>query len=105
MFFSVSNIRLTVTIPDSICNVSGLQVLDLSSNNMSGRMPSCLFEAHSSNSGPSVLNLKNNRFFGTIPDNFPSNCSLQTLSLNGNQLGGSIPKSIVNCKSLEVLDI
>ena len=52
-----------------------------------------------------VLNLRRNNLSGTISENFPRKCGLQTLSLNGNQLEGMLPKSLANCTNLEVLDI
>lgn len=62
---------------------SNYRVLDLSDNSLSGRIQSCLFDTELD-----VLNLRNNRLHGTLPDTFSSNCSLQTLSLSGNLLRG-----------------
>ncbi|KAK0583977.1 hypothetical protein LWI29_005887 [Acer saccharum] len=89
-FFSVSNNKLTSVIPESLCNATWLQVLDLSSNNLSGRIPTCLFEMGNS---LGVLNIRRNSLYGTLPEKFPGYCGLQTLSLNGNQLEGMVPKS------------
>lgn len=101
-FFSLSSNKFHGSIPVSICNATYLQVLDLSNNFFSGKIPQCLIEM----SGTlGVLNLRRNRLDGPIPDFFPGNCSLQTLNLNGNKIEGQLPMSLANCKKLEVVDI
>ncbi|KAG7965130.1 hypothetical protein I3843_09G208500 [Carya illinoinensis] len=103
-FLSLSSNKLNGSIPASICNISELQVLDMSNNSVSGTIPHCLFEMV--NFWPlAVLNLEGNNLSGKISDTFPGNCSLHTLTLNGNQLEGGLPKSLDNCKSLQVLDL
>ncbi|CAN1277008.1 Receptor-like protein 9DC3 [Linum perenne] len=52
-----------------------------------------------------VLNLRDNKLSGNIPDRFQESCSLETLDLSKNQLEGSFPKSLSNCTSLKVLDL
>ncbi|KAH0635818.1 hypothetical protein KY289_035733 [Solanum tuberosum] len=101
-FFSVANNSITGIIPESICNVSYLQVLDFSNNALSGTIPKCLLE-YSTTLG--VLNIGNNRLHGVIPDSFPIGCALQTLDLSENKFQGKLPKSLVNCKLLEVLNV
>ncbi|XP_024190115.1 receptor-like protein 33 [Rosa chinensis] len=56
-------------------------------------------------SGLAVLNLRRNNLVGSISDNFPGNCSLETLDLNGNRLEGKFPKSLAQCAKLEVLNL
>ncbi|XP_040966937.1 receptor-like protein 9DC3 [Gossypium hirsutum] len=51
------------------------------------------------------LNLKKNKFYGTIPPTFAKGCRLTNLNLNGNLLGGPLTPSILNCRGLEVLDL
>ncbi|OAY43748.1 receptor-like protein 35 [Manihot esculenta] len=102
IFFSLSNNSLTGVIPESICNATSLQVLDLSGNDLNGRIPSCLIE-RSENLG--VLNLRKNNFGGNIQDNFPANCNLKTLDMSRNLLEGKVPQSLINCNTLEVLDL
>ncbi|XP_027775251.1 receptor-like protein 35 [Solanum pennellii] len=99
-FFSVANNGITGIIPESICNVSYLQVLDFSNNALSGTIPPCLLD-----NVFGVVNLGNNKLNGVIPDSFSIGCSLQTLDLSANNLQGRLPKSIVNCKLLEVLNV
>ncbi|XP_057801181.1 receptor-like protein 48 [Salvia miltiorrhiza] len=101
LFFSIANNNLTGTIPQSLCNATYLQVLDLSHNNLNGSIPNCLINSYSL----AVLNLRRNKFVGDIPDLFSSSCVLKTLDLSQNNLGGKIPLSMANCKSLEVLNV
>ncbi|KAL3536550.1 hypothetical protein ACH5RR_005011 [Cinchona calisaya] len=102
IFFSVSNNKLVGHIPESICKVSYLQVLDLSGNTLTGRVPDCLFE---NMEFLGVLNLGTNNLSGDIPDKFSVTCALKTLDLSRNAIEGNVPRSLVNCTSLEVLNI
>ncbi|TYH21029.1 hypothetical protein ES288_A04G009600v1 [Gossypium darwinii] len=102
-------IRGNLSIPASrikvsslICNVTFLQILDLSHNNLSGTIPQC-FGNLSDSLG--FLNLKKNKFYGTIPLTFAKGCQLSNFNLNGNLLEGPLTPSIFNCKGLEVLDL
>ncbi|XP_062081198.1 receptor-like protein 6 [Humulus lupulus] len=99
-FFSISNNSLDGEISHLICNLSLLEVLDLSNNNLSGNIPPCL-----GNSSLSVLDLHKNKLHGIIPSHFSKGNFLQVLNLNENQLEGSLPKSLLNYKWLEFLDI
>ncbi|XP_055812696.1 receptor-like protein 7 [Solanum dulcamara] len=101
-FFSVANNSIAGIIPESICNISYLQVLDFSYNAFSGTIPRCLLN-NSTILG--VLNLGNNRLYGVIPDSFPIGCTLKTLDLSRNTFEGKLPKSLVNCMLLEVLNV
>jgi hypothetical protein len=77
-------------------------VLDISINNISGKIPSCLMKMTQT---LVVLNLRTNNLIGAIPDVFPPSCALRTLDLQKNYLDGKIPKSLVNCSALEVLNL
>ncbi|KAB1227247.1 Receptor-like protein 12 [Morella rubra] len=101
-FFSLSKNKLHGSIPASICNGTGLLVLDLSANSLSGSIPQCLMGMCVT---LKLLNLGRNHLTGTIFNAFPSLCSLKLLALDGNQLKGELPKSLANCTKLEVLDI
>ena len=100
--FKVSDNKLNGEIPEVICNLTSLSVLDLSNNNLSGKLPPCL--GNKSNTA-SVLNLRNNSFSGDIPETFTSGCSLRVVDLSQNKLEGKIPKSLANCTKLEILNL
>lgn len=76
--------------------------LDLSNNNLSGRLPHCLGNF---SKDLSVLNLQGNRFHGTIPQTFLKGNVIRNLDFNGNQLEGLVPRSLIICRELEVLDL
>ncbi|XP_060667914.1 receptor-like protein 33 [Ziziphus jujuba] len=99
-FFCVSRNKLTGEVPSSICHLEQLQVLDLSYNNLSGKIPNCLGDF---SYDLSILNLRMNRFEGSIPKSFQT--ILRSLNLNGNQFEGSLPMSLLNCSMLEVLNV
>ncbi|KAF7027228.1 hypothetical protein CFC21_039290 [Triticum aestivum] len=99
-YLSMSNNSINGYIPETVCN-SSLDVLDLSHNNFSGPIPSCLIE----NARRSVLNLRENHFEGTLPSNITSECTFQTIDLHDNKIEGQIPRGLSNCSYLEVLDI
>ncbi|KAL1816963.1 hypothetical protein ACET3Z_019537 [Daucus carota] len=101
-FFSVSSNKLTGTIPESICEATYLQVLDLSNNGFSGVIPSCLLGQTDS---LVVMNLGNNKFSGDINGTFMENCGLRTLDLHANSLQGNVPISLSKCTMLEVLNL
>ncbi|KAM6550999.1 hypothetical protein CsatB_000807 [Cannabis sativa] len=101
LFISISNNSLVGEISPMICNLSGLQGLDLSNNNLCGNIPPCLGYS----SFLSVLDLRMNKFDGIISPVFVWGSKLRVLNVNENQLEGSLQKSLVNCKELELLDI
>ncbi|KAH0649464.1 hypothetical protein KY285_034712 [Solanum tuberosum] len=84
----------------SICDLINLRVLILAQNNFSGSIPGCL---GNSSSSILVLDLRINNFHGEIPTFLPT--GLQYLGLYGNQMRGQVPRSLVNCTSLEALDL
>ncbi|KAL3735587.1 hypothetical protein ACJRO7_024672 [Eucalyptus globulus] len=74
---------LTGFIPGSICEMKGLQVLDLSHNNFTGTIPQCLKNISNS---LLVLEMQENGLSGTISLTFTKDAALRNLHLNGNQL-------------------
>ncbi|KAG4150217.1 hypothetical protein ERO13_D05G382000v2 [Gossypium hirsutum] len=100
--FLVSNNSFNGEVSSLICNLTSLRILDLSHNNLSGTIPQCF--GNLSNSLVS-LNLKKNKFYGTIPPTFAKGCQLSDFNLNGNLLEGPLTPSILNCNGLEVLDL
>ncbi|KAJ6874758.1 hypothetical protein NC652_034458 [Populus alba x Populus x berolinensis] len=78
--------------------IVNLRVLDLSNNLLTGWIPDCL-------RGLDVLNLASNNFSGKIPSSIGSMRNLQTLSLHNNSFVGELPLSLRNCSSLVFLDL
>ncbi|KAK9161989.1 hypothetical protein Syun_002891 [Stephania yunnanensis] len=101
---SLSKNKFIGAIPLTICNSSWSRI-DLSHNQISGEIPSCLFNGLMDPFYFSVVDLSKNKLQGMIPDTFGSECSLEGLNLNGNQLEGPLPRSLVNCRDLSVLDL
>ena len=100
--FLIPNNRFSGEIPSTICNVTSLEILVISNNSFSGTIPPCL--GNFSNV-LSVMDLRMNNFYNSMPGTFAKGNRLRTIALNGNQLEGRLPNSLVNCKYLEVLDI
>ncbi|KAK9668511.1 hypothetical protein RND81_13G065700 [Saponaria officinalis] len=101
-YFSLSRNNISHEIPVTLCNATTLQVLDLSFNSLSGKIPQCVIEMTST---LKVLNLRQNNLTSSIFDEFPESCSLSTLNVGANSLQGQMPRSLDNCMQLEVLDV
>ncbi|KAJ6750414.1 hypothetical protein OIU85_000993 [Salix viminalis] len=100
--YKVSNNQFTGEIPKVFCNLASLSVLELSNNNLSGKLPPCLGNKRSA---ISVLNLGDNSFSGDIPETFTSGYSLRVVDFSRNKLEGKIPRSLANCTKLEILNL
>ncbi|XP_010064821.2 receptor-like protein 53 [Eucalyptus grandis] len=102
LIFSMASNRVTGYIPGSICEMKGLQILDLSGNNFIGTIPQCLGNLSDS---LLVLDLQENGLSGTISLTFGKDAVLRSLHLNRNKFEGPLPRSVINCKQLEALDL
>nr|KAJ0228600.1 hypothetical protein LSAT_V11C100024040 [Lactuca sativa] len=102
VIYSVPQNSLTGELPPSICELKSLQQLDLSFNNMSGTLPSCL--GILSNSLMS-LNLKRNNFHGKMMSACKPGSQLKELDLSENRFTGQLPRSLMNCTRLQVLSL
>ncbi|KAK9910456.1 hypothetical protein M0R45_034416 [Rubus argutus] len=82
-------------------NVSNLNFLDLSSNQLSEELPNCWkhFEHLV------FLDLSSNKFSGNIPTTMSSLSSIETLKLDNNRFAGELPSSLKNCTNLRVFDL
>nr|GMC69037.1 LRR receptor-like serine/threonine-protein kinase GSO2 [Ipomoea batatas] len=121
---SLSKNHLEGPIPIELCSLEFLSILDLSENNLTGSIPSCLNPSsikhvHLSknhlggqltrvffnNSALVILDLSYNDFVGTIPKWIGSVSNLSILLLKGNRFDGKIPIQICQLMRLSVLDL
>ncbi|CAL9174679.1 unnamed protein product [Musa hybrid cultivar] len=93
----LSGVGVSGSLPIWFSNFSkGLKILNLSSNYLTGRLPSA----------PQVmLDLSNNSFVGPIPLDFTEATNLKLLSLSHNHINDSLSPFFCNIYSLEVLDL
>ncbi|XP_031274240.1 receptor-like protein 1 [Pistacia vera] len=96
----LANLTSLKHIPSSFGNMSSLQVLDLSKNELAGGIPKHLAIGCFS---LEKLVLSNNKLQGHIFFNNMNLINLEELQLDGSHFSGEIPKSLLNCNSLEVL--
>ncbi|KAF7824592.1 receptor-like protein EIX2 [Senna tora] len=78
-----------------------IEVLDLSRNEFTGRIPSSLANC----SWLYALDLGSNNLFGTISNSLGQLQRLRTLHLSNNQLSGKLPSSFINLSDLETMDL
>uniref|UniRef100_K4DI23 Uncharacterized protein n=1 Tax=Solanum lycopersicum TaxID=4081 RepID=K4DI23_SOLLC len=81
--------------------LTSMELIYLARNNLKGEIPQCLGNI----SGLEVLDMHHNSLTGTLPNTFRFRSSLRSLNLNGNKLEGKIPQSLANCKELQVVDL
>ncbi|KAF8648370.1 hypothetical protein HU200_064956 [Digitaria exilis] len=98
---SLPNTFLNLTsLPPPLASLSSLQLLNLSTCNISGTIPPSYGTSLSS---LRVLDLSSNALSGDIPSELGALSGLQFLLLNSNRLTGGIPRSLANLSSLQVL--
>ncbi|KFK37940.1 hypothetical protein AALP_AA3G050000 [Arabis alpina] len=98
--YLASNNNFTGEIPRSMCELSSLNLLDLSNNNLHGSIPWCLEMGSLFD-----LNLRNNSLNGSLPDIFINAKGLRALDVSHNLLPGKLPISLRGCSKLEVLNV
>jgi Leucine-rich repeat (LRR) protein len=94
--------NLSGEIPPSLCEATGLKLLDLSNNDLNGSIPFCLMKDMSQ---LNVLNLRGNQLRGRLPNSVKQGCAFGALDFSDNQIEGQLPRSLAACKDLEVFDI
>ena len=119
--------QFTGIIPDTLSNISGLELLDLGDNHLTGKVPDSLgvlndlywltLDFNSSGRGMSgdlnflnsltnisglrLINAEGNHFGGVLPNSIVNlSTQLQQLVLGENKISGNIPKEIGNLINL-----
>ncbi len=90
-----------IPLPSELGNLSSLETLDLSHNQLTDWIPPELGNL----SSLETLYLSDNQLTGSIPPELGNLSSLKFLYLSDNQLTGSIPPELGNLSSLETLDL
>jgi Leucine-rich repeat (LRR) protein len=99
---SLSSNRLSGTIPSTIGQLTSLKSLSLGDNELRGTIPSTIGQLSSLTS----LYLGDNELIGTIPSTIGQlSLNLYALSLSNNQLSGTIPQTIGQLSSLSFLGL
>ncbi|KAM5552472.1 hypothetical protein ABKV19_027032 [Rosa sericea] len=103
VWVSLENAGLSGAIPEEwLSKISSqIQWLDLSSNQISGKLP---FRFNSFPNLESIV-LSHNQFDGTIPSSICSIQSLDELALNNNQLSGEFPKEWSLWSGIQMVDV
>jgi len=87
------------TLPESLCDLTQLEVLNLHQNQIKGAIPACLGQL----TALKHLVLANNQFSGPIPETLCTLTQLESLRLMSNQLSGAIPTCLGALTQLETL--
>lgn len=82
---------LSGSVPSGLTACSSLELFDISSNKFSGELPIDIFMELRS---LKKLDLSFNDFFGNLPENLSKLVSLESLDLSSNNFTGSIPASL-----------
>ncbi|KAI8541433.1 hypothetical protein RHMOL_Rhmol08G0060200 [Rhododendron molle] len=99
----LSNNHFSGGIPMSLCNAETiyLNVIDLSKNSLSGKIPRCFGNSVNLN----VLDLSSNNLHGQIPSSLGFLRSLEYLHLRNNSFHGELPLSLQNLTDMVTLDL
>ncbi|XP_039158986.1 receptor like protein 22-like [Eucalyptus grandis] len=84
-----------------MCQLSNIDILDLSKNKLTGVIPPCLSNLSDT---LSVLSLHGNDLYGRFPLWKNDICAFEMIDVSDNQLQGSLPKGLANCSQLEFLN-
>ena len=95
----LSNNNLQGRIPITIGNLKNLESLNLSENKISGRIPG-LFRKFKN---LKEVNFENNQLVGNIPNTINKLQNLEELNLSNNKLEGALPKTINELGKLSTL--
>ena len=96
----ISGRGLNGEVPDELDYLMGLQVLELTNNALTGRIP---YLANLKNL--ELISLGYNNLSGEIPSDFDDLSALKFLNLHNNKLSGEIPPEIGNLENLLLLTL
>ncbi|XP_038979576.1 receptor-like protein EIX2 [Phoenix dactylifera] len=99
-FLLLSDNYINGSIHPFICNLTNLVVLDLSNNNLSGRLPNCW---HKSKLG--IVDSQQDNMLGHSQGSMAGPINLQSLHMRNNSLSGDLPLFLRYCKQLATLDL
>ncbi|PKI47586.1 hypothetical protein CRG98_032027 [Punica granatum] len=77
------------------------KVVDLSSNNFTGKIPDSIATLH----GLHLLNLSNNMLIGLVPPSMGTLSELEVLDLSQNELSGEIPQQLTQLNFLSYFNV
>ncbi|VVA22054.1 PREDICTED: LRR receptor [Prunus dulcis] len=97
----VSENHLNGTIPLSICNLKGMEVISLRNNQLFGEFP----QRWSLWSRISIIDVSHNNLSGNIPSSMGTPSYLELFKVNNNNFVGEILLSLQNCTDLTILNI
>ncbi|KAK2983505.1 hypothetical protein RJ640_023039 [Escallonia rubra] len=102
---SAGNNTFSGTLSSFLCRklnrMNNLEVLDISSNLLSGELSECWMHWQSL----THINLGNNLLSGKIATSIGSLAKLESLHLHKNRFIGDVPSSLGNCRSLGLIDL
>ncbi|CAL1373927.1 unnamed protein product [Linum trigynum] len=100
--FAISRNEFFATIPDSICNVSQLKLVNMNRNDFVGKVPTCLGKL----TGLTTLDMAKNNLGSNSTGDFAfleslSNCSqLKRVGISSNNFGGPLPEFLGNLSTM-----
>ncbi|KAL5549339.1 hypothetical protein UlMin_004570, partial [Ulmus minor] len=100
-YLILSDNRINGSIPNSLCRLNDLMVLDLSRNMLHGQIPHCWTDSLNFFS----IDLSSNKLSGTIPASIGNFPSLQQFHVNNNSLSGKLPLALINCLGMFSMDV
>ncbi|KAF8389249.1 hypothetical protein HHK36_025942 [Tetracentron sinense] len=101
IFLNLSHNLLQGPLPVELSKMESIQEIDLSSNNLTGK----IFPQLSNCISVRLINFSNNSLEGQLPDSLGNLQNLESFDLSSNSLSGKIPISLNKCTSLTFLNL